>query len=59
MTSLLAAFSAMCREYPLREKIVVVPSLAIGHQIGDAVARGGTSWINLRFETVRTTSVVR
>lgn len=48
------ALSELCRLHPLREKIVVVPSLAIGHQIGDAVARGGTPWVNLRFETTRT-----
>ena len=44
----------LCEKYPLREKIVVVPSLAIGHQIGDALARSGRPWINLRFETTRT-----
>ena len=44
----------LCAQFPLREKIVVVPSLAIGHQIGDALARSGTPWINLRFETTRT-----
>src|SRR5688500_17198539 len=54
MSSVSAALSAACRQYPLREKIVIAPSLAVGHQIGDAIARGGTSWINLRFETVRT-----
>jgi RecB family exonuclease len=50
----LDALAALCREHPLREKIVVAPSLAIGHQIGDALARAGTHWINLRFETTRT-----
>ena len=51
MTSTLAS---LCRGHLLREKILVVPSLAVGHQIADAVAHGGTSWINLRVETVRT-----
>ncbi len=46
--------AAICREHPLREKVVVVPSLAVGHQIGDALARSGTHWIHLRFETTRT-----
>jgi hypothetical protein len=54
MSSFLGALAALCRQHPLREKIVVVPSLAIGHQIGDAIARAGTPWINLRFETTRT-----
>jgi RecB family exonuclease len=52
--SLLEVLATVCREAPLREKIVVAPSLAIGHQIGDALARAGTPWVNLRFETTRT-----
>jgi ATP-dependent helicase/nuclease subunit B len=51
---LLEVLAELCRTHPLREKIVVVPSLAIGHQIGDALARAGTDWVNLRFETTRT-----
>lgn len=51
---LLATLRDLCERHPLREKLVIVPSLAIGHQIGDALARGGTPWVNLRFETVRT-----
>ncbi len=47
---------AICREHLLREKILVVPSLAIGHQITDAIAHNGTPWVNLRVETVRTIS---
>ena len=47
---------SVCREHLLREKILVVPSLAIGHQIADAVAYGGTPWVNLRMETIRTIS---
>ena len=44
----------ICREHLLREKILVTPSLAIGHQIADAVAHSGTAWVNLRVETIRT-----
>ena len=33
-----------------------MPSLAIGHQIADAVAYAGTPWVNLRMETIRTIS---
>lgn len=51
---MLQRLRTVCAEFPLREKIVVVPSLAIGHQIGDALARSGTPWIHLRFETTRT-----
>ncbi|HEX7704922.1 MAG TPA: PD-(D/E)XK nuclease family protein [Thermoanaerobaculia bacterium] len=54
MNSIVSRLSELCREQRLREKIVVVPSLAVGHQIGDAIARSGTPWVNLRFETTRT-----
>ena len=46
--------ATVCREHLLTEKILVVPSLAIGHQIADAVAQSGTPWVNLRVETMRT-----
>lgn len=51
---LLERLTSLCGEHPLGEKIVVVPSLAVGHQIGDALAYSGTAWVNLRFETIRT-----
>ena len=41
----------MCRRAPTRAKWVIVPSHAIGHTIGDRLARDGTSWANLRFVT--------
>jgi RecB family exonuclease len=41
----------MCRRSPTRAKWVIVPSHAIGHTIGDRLARDGTSWANLRFVT--------
>jgi hypothetical protein len=53
-TASMPSLASICREHLLREKILVVPSLAVGHQIADAVALGGTSWVNLRVETVRT-----
>jgi len=43
-----------CREHPLEEKILVSPTLAIGHQIVERLVRSGTPWIGLRVETVRT-----
>ena len=54
VANLLSRLATLCREHRLREKILVVPSLAIGHQIADAIAHGGTPWVNLRVETVRT-----
>ena len=53
---IVSRLQAVCREHLLREKILVVPSLAIGHQIADAVAYAGTPWVNLRMETIRTVS---
>ena len=54
MPQLIARLAAVCREHLLREKILVAPSLAIGHQIADAIAHSGTPWVNLRVETIRT-----
>lgn len=42
MSHLVSRLAAVCREHLLTEKILVVPSLAIGHQIADAVAQSGT-----------------
>jgi hypothetical protein len=53
MPPLLTRLATICAEHRLREKILVVPSLAIGHQIADALAHGGSPWVNLRVETVR------
>ncbi len=53
---IVSRLQSVCREHLLREKILVVPSLAIGHQIADAVAYAGTPWVNLRMETIRTIS---
>src|SRR6266852_2198487 len=44
----------ICRERPLEEKILVSPSLAIGHTLVERLAREGQDWMNLRVETVRT-----
>ena len=46
MGPVIERLSAVCREHPLREKVLVAPSLAIGHQVADAIAREGTQWIN-------------
>jgi len=47
--SFLASF---CRSHRLDEKILVVPSFSIGHQIGQALAGAGEAWVNLRFVTL-------
>lgn len=40
-----------CRKFILDEKVFVVPSYHIGHQIGERLAADGSPWINLRFVT--------
>jgi len=49
MIGFLAAF---CREHQLDEKIFIVPSFSVGHQIGEALAGAGEGWVNLRFVTL-------
>jgi hypothetical protein len=47
-----AAFLAdFCSHHLLDEKIFIVPSYQIGHQIGERLCKAGHSWINLRFVT--------
>ena len=36
----------------LDEKIFVVPSYQVGHQIGESLTKSGNSWVNLRFVTL-------
>jgi RecB family exonuclease len=51
---LIEELARVCREHPLVEKILVAPSLPIGHQLLERLARAGHPWMNLRVETVRT-----
>jgi CRISPR/Cas system-associated exonuclease Cas4 (RecB family) len=41
-----------CRAHLLDEKIFVVPSYQIGHQIGESLTKSANSWVNLRFVTL-------
>jgi ATP-dependent helicase/nuclease subunit B len=49
---LVAFLSDFLRAHVLDEKIFVVPSYQIGHQIGESLAVNGQSWVNLRFMTL-------
>jgi len=51
---LIDSIARACREHPLEEKVLVAPSLAIGHSLVERLAREGHSWVHLRVETVRT-----
>lgn len=52
MNKTVKVLARICNEYRLQEKLLFVPSYAIGHQIGEYLAKTGTSWINLRATTV-------
>jgi len=54
MNSTFSFLAEYVRSHVLDEKIFVVPSFQIGHQIGESLARGGQSWVNLRFMTLPT-----
>ncbi len=49
--SMIEALAAACREFPLREKIVIVPTFQAGRQVGEALTRAAGGWVNLRFVT--------
>ena len=50
---LVEELARVCAEHPLDEKVLVAPSLALGHTLVDRLAREGHAWVNLRVETVR------
>lgn len=50
---LIDELARVCRERPLEEKILIAPSLAVGHTMIERLARENNPWVNLRVETVR------
>ena len=44
--------SRFCAKYQLEKKYLIVPSYQPGHQIGEALAKEGGSWVNLHFATL-------
>ena len=48
MNRLGVQLAGFCDRYPLTEKILVGPSLVIGHQIAEGPVRGGHPWVYLR-----------
>jgi RecB family exonuclease len=51
MNQTMQQIAEICRRHPLKEKLLFVPSYAIGHQIGEALVRIETPWLNLRMTT--------
>jgi hypothetical protein len=52
MNSVIGFLRKFCGEHLLEEKVFVVPSYQVGHQIGESLTKGGQSWVNLRFATL-------
>ena len=46
-----AQLAALCRKHPVAPKVVFVPTLQIGHNLGTSLARLGVSWANLHVTT--------
>lgn len=51
MSALVRRLAGFCRDHPLDEKILAVPSFVAGREIGEALAREAGAWVNLRFVT--------
>src|SRR5688500_15097202 len=51
MDSFVEQLALLCRDHVTRNKWVFVSSHALGHTLGERIALGGTSWLNLRFVT--------
>src|SRR5262245_55893017 len=51
MSPFVAQLAELCAAHVTRSKWVFVPTRAIGHTIGERLARDGTNWLNLRFVT--------
>lgn len=52
MNTLIRFLAEFCGEHLLEEKIFVVPTYQVGHQIGESLTKAGHSWLNLRFATL-------
>lgn len=50
---LVESLAEVSRRRTLDEKILIAPSLAVGHEIVERLTRSGVAWINLRVESPR------
>src|SRR5262249_56999793 len=50
---LIASLARACACSPLAEKVLIAPSLFVGHTIVERLAREGGAWTNLRAQSVR------
>lgn len=52
VNTLIRSLAKFCGGHLLEEKIFMVPSYQVGHQIGESLTKAGHSWVNLRFATL-------
>ena len=52
MNTLISFLAEYCKAHLLQEKIFIVPSYQLGHQIGEVLTSKGHSWVNLHFVTL-------
>lgn len=52
MNDILISLARFCAEHRLEKKYLVVSSYQVGHEIGEALARNGSSWVNLHSRTI-------
>lgn len=57
LNCLLEQIALFCSAHLLDEKILISPSLAVGSQLVESLARNGQPWVNLRVETIRTLAI--
>ena len=49
----LAQIEAFCDIHPIDAKVLIVPTMTVGHDLAIALAATGYSWLNLQIETPR------
>ncbi len=49
----LAQIKAFCDAHPIDAKVLIVPTMTVGHDLALALAATGYSWLNLQIETPR------
>lgn len=52
MNRLMESLAQFCSSHLLEDKILIVPSLAAGHQLLEDLPRNGHPWVNLHVQTV-------
>lgn len=51
MTPIISALRDICREYPLKEKVLVTPDYRLGREVLSALSRSAAPWVNFTLAT--------